>query len=88
MLTEKSGSQTKIWYARGMKGDTHKAVRRGVGLTQQQYADLVGEARVTLSDQERGRYPVPRWSALMVSMFRDVPGALEYARAWEDPDPS
>ena len=71
-----------------MDGETHKAARKTAGFTQADYARLTGEARVSISDRERGRYDVPRWSALLVSILRDVPGAREYAESWRDDEES
>lgn len=48
-----------------------KAFRESKGLTQAQFAELVGLKREkTISDYERGDLPVPDWLAKMIELMK------------------
>ena len=58
-----------------MSGDELKAYRESKGLTQAQFAELVGLQRFrTITDYETGKRPIPEWLAKMVALLKERDG--------------
>lgn len=52
-----------------MAGERYREVRKSMGLTQAQLAGLLGVHEQTVSQRERGVYPVSREAALAIQML-------------------
>jgi transcriptional regulator with XRE-family HTH domain len=58
-----------------MSGQELKAYRESRGLTQAQFAELVGLKRFrTITDFETGARPVPAWLTKMVQLLKERDG--------------
>ena len=58
-----------------------KLLREALGLTQVQFAELLGIGDNTPSRWETGKHPISRNLCLMMLLLRDVPGVHEYLAA-------
>ena len=77
-----------------MTSDEFKSMLVRLGLSQRAFAAILTRysdsptSHITVYRWSSGARKIPAAVALALSMMRDVPGALEYAKQWRDGDES
>ena len=59
-----------------MSGDELRHIRKGLGLSQKQWAELTGVVSTTVSDWERGKYLVPVATANLARLLKNSPARI------------
>lgn len=59
-----------------MSGEEHRRIRKGLGMTQEEWAKLNGVVGPTVSDWERGKYPVPDATANLARLLKNCPSRI------------
>ena len=72
-----------------MSGDEHRHIRKELGLSQKEWAEINGVVAPTVSDWERGKYPVPAATANLARLLKNRPARIvELMPEWDKEIPA